>query len=98
MSFTSDFEPGDGTNTNVAALGGMTRPNKIFNKTRRRKEHQAANLRVYRRQAAAEYEKARDKLLYGSLGGASPVRRIDPKTGDVVAVIDPKNGPSSSKC
>ena len=71
----------------------MTRPSKIFNKkTRRRKEHQAANLRVYKRQAASEYKKALDKLLYGSLGGASPVRRIDPKTGDVVAVIDPKNG------
>ena len=72
----------------------MSRPSKIFNKTRRR----AANVRVYKRQAASEYKKALDKLLFGSLGGASPVRRIDPKTGDVVAVIDPKNGPSSSKC
>jgi hypothetical protein len=76
----------------------MSGPSKIFNKTRRRKERRAANLRVYKRQAASEYKKALDKLLYGSLGGASPVRRIDPKTGDVVAVIDPKNGPSSSKC
>jgi hypothetical protein len=54
------------------------------------------NSRAYKRQAASEYKKALDKFLYGSLGGASPVRRIDPKTGDVVAVIDPKNGPSSS--
>jgi hypothetical protein len=87
--FTSDFEPGDGTNTNVAALGGMTRPTNIFNKSRRRKEDRAANSRAYKRQAASEYKKALDKFLYGSLGGASPVRRIDPKTGDVVAVIDP---------
>jgi hypothetical protein len=85
--------PGGGTNTYVAALGGMTRPTNIFNKSRRRKEHRAANSRAYKRQAASEYKKALDKLLYGSLGGASPVRRIDPKTGDVVAVIDPKNDP-----
>jgi hypothetical protein len=76
----------------------MSRPTNIFKtKSRRRKEHPAENLKAYKRRAAADYEKARDKLLYGSLGGASPVRRIDPKTGDVVAVIDPKNGPSSSK-
>jgi hypothetical protein len=71
----------------------MSRPTNIFNKSRRRKEHPAASLRGYKRQAAADYKKAVDKLLYGSLGGASPVRRIDPKTGDVVAVIDPKNDP-----
>jgi hypothetical protein len=35
-------------------------------------------------------------MLFGSLGGASPVRKIDPKTGDVIAVIDPKNRPTSS--
>ena len=43
-------------------------------------------------QAATEYQKARDKAFYGSLGGASPVRRIDPKTGKVIAVIDPETG------
>ena len=34
----------------------------------------------------------RDKILYGSLGAASPVRRIDPKTGLVIAVIDSETG------
>ena len=41
---------------------------------------------------ATEYQQARDKAFYGSLGGASPVRRIDPNTGKVVAVIDPQTG------
>ena len=40
----------------------------------------------------AEYKRARDKAFYGSLGGASPVRRIDPKTGAVVEVLDPATG------
>jgi hypothetical protein len=41
---------------------------------------------------ATEYQQARDKAFYGSLGGASPVRRIDPNTGKVFAVIDPQTG------
>ena len=41
-------------------------------------------------QAARDYQQARDKALFGSLGGASPVRRIDPNTGAVVALIDPE--------
>jgi hypothetical protein len=40
----------------------------------------------------SEYQKARDQAFYGSLGGASPVRKIDPSTGKVVAVIDPETG------
>jgi hypothetical protein len=43
-------------------------------------------------QTATEFQQARDKAFYGSLGGASPVRRIDPNTGKVVAVIDPDTG------
>jgi len=35
-----------------------------------------------------EYQQVR---FYGSLGGASPVKRIDPKTGEVVEVLDPDN-------
>jgi hypothetical protein len=41
--------------------------------------------------AAAEY-RARDTFVFGSLRPASPVRRIDPVTGEVVAVIDPSTG------
>jgi hypothetical protein len=31
--------------------------------------------------------KASDKQFYGKLGPASPVKRIDPKTGEVVEII-----------
>jgi hypothetical protein len=31
--------------------------------------------------------KASDKQFYGRLGPASPVKRIDPKTGEVVEII-----------
>jgi len=41
-------------------------------------------------QVARDYQQARDKALFGSLGGASPVRKIDPNTGAVVALIDPE--------
>ena len=33
--------------------------------------------------------KESEKQFYGKLGPASPVKRIDPKTGNVVEVIDP---------
>jgi hypothetical protein len=31
--------------------------------------------------------KGTDKHFYGTLGPASPVKRIDPKTGEVVEII-----------
>ena len=37
-----------------------------------------------------EIRQRRDRQLYGSLGPASPVRRIDPKTGCVIEVIETK--------
>jgi hypothetical protein len=40
----------------------------------------------------ADNQQTRDQFLFGSLGAASPVRRIDPRTGNVVAVIDPETG------
>jgi hypothetical protein len=48
-------------------------------------------MKAYKRHAAAEYQKALENW-FGSLGAASPVKRIDPKTGKVVAVIDPGTG------
>jgi hypothetical protein len=71
------------------------KPTKLFKKTPNKERRPAVKKRAA--EIRAEYQQARERLLFGSLGGASPVRRIDPKTGDVVAVIDPKNGPSSSK-
>ena len=44
-------------------------------------------------QSAEENRQMRDRRLYGSLGPASPVRRIDPKTGAVVEVIEAPTQP-----
>jgi hypothetical protein len=70
----------------------MARPTNIFKRTGQRKEHPVVKRKAYKRHAAAEYKKALENRLFGSLGGASPVRKIDPKTGKVVAVIDPETG------
>jgi hypothetical protein len=41
-------------------------------------------------QRAAEYKRADERIRYGSLGAASSVRKIDPATGEVIAVIPAK--------
>ena len=66
----------------------MGQTTKLFKKKTRPKRRQKTSAE----QLATEYRQARDKAFYGSLGGASPVRRIDPNTGKVVAVIDPETG------
>jgi len=43
----------------------------------------------YRAEASAEFKRAYERL-FGSQGAASPVRKIDPATGEVIAVIEPK--------
>jgi hypothetical protein len=40
-----------------------------------------------RRMSEEALRKASDKQFYGRLGPASPVKRIDPKTGEVVEII-----------
>jgi hypothetical protein len=70
-------------------LSYMAGPTDLFNKGTLRKRRQ---MKTPSKQAATEYQQARDKAFYGSLGGASPVRRIDPNTGKVVALIDPETG------
>jgi hypothetical protein len=64
------------------------RSTRLYRKTRTRK---TAPKRKpgYRAEAKAEFKRAYDRL-YGSQGGASPVRKIDPITGQVIAVIEPK--------
>ena len=57
----------------------------LFEKDRLKKRKKA------RRPGLSKYYRELDKLRYGSLGPASPVRRIDPVTGEVVAIIEPKN-------
>jgi len=67
----------------------MPGPTNLFKRKTRPKRRE---MKTSAEQAATEYRQARDKAFYGSLGGASPVRRIDPNTGKVVAVIDPETG------
>jgi hypothetical protein len=67
----------------------MTRPTNIFNKTRRRTKSPVANKRAYKRQSVVEYEQAIERLKFGSLGAASPVRKIDPATGAVMEILKP---------
>ena len=66
-------------------------PTKIFKKTPHKQRL------AIRKKVATEYERARERFLFGSLGAASPVRRIDPRTGKVVALIDPETGATLSK-
>ena len=40
------------------------------------------------RQRLEEVKQRQDRYLFGSLGPASPVRRIDPKTGSVIELIE----------
>jgi hypothetical protein len=52
-----------------------------FRETRPRKRGRRLSEKALRKES--------DKHFYGTLGPASPVKRIDPKTGNVVEVIDP---------
>jgi hypothetical protein len=67
----------------------MPRQTKIFRKKSRQKRKGG---RTRQRQAEVEYALARERVLFGTLGAASPVRKIDPDTGEVVALIDPNTG------
>jgi hypothetical protein len=40
-----------------------------------------------RRLSENAFRKESDRLFYGTLGSASPAKRIDPKTGEVVEII-----------
>jgi hypothetical protein len=40
-----------------------------------------------RRLSEQAFRKESDTLFYGTLGPASPTKRIDPKTGEVVEII-----------
>ena len=62
----------------------MASPTKLY---RRRGGRRRARRRSYK-DSVEEIKRNRDRLLYGSLGPASPVRRIDPKTGSVIEVIE----------
>jgi len=70
----------------VRELSSM-RPSKILKKTSRRKKKKSGNGFQYRKIAAAARKRAIDRL-FGSQGPASPIRKIDPKTGQVMAIIE----------
>ena len=59
------------------------RPTRLFAKkrTQRTRKKQAPG---YRKKANAAFRRAREQF-FGSQGAASPVRLIDPKTGEVIA-------------
>jgi hypothetical protein len=62
----------------------------ILKNTRRRnkkKKGSAGAWSKYGSPNAAEYQRAVDRWSFGTLGAASPVRKIDPATGKVVAVV-----------
>jgi len=59
----------------------------LLNKNRRRKPEAKRRAPGYRAAATAEYKRAFERL-FGSQGAASPVRRIDPVTGEVIGIID----------
>jgi hypothetical protein len=58
------------------------RPTRLFVKKRTRRKRAPG----YRKKASAAFKRAREQF-FGSQGAASPVRKIDPVTGDVIAVI-----------
>jgi hypothetical protein len=62
----------------------MGRPTRLFANTPLKKRRLKTN-----KQVTADYWRARDRFLFGSLGAASPVRRIDPGAGKVVAIVKP---------
>jgi hypothetical protein len=61
-------------------------PNKL--QQLRKEQLRGSRLRPRRRRLSdAAMRKEIDKHFYGTLAPASPVKRIDPKTGDVIEII-----------
>jgi hypothetical protein len=64
------------------------RPSTILKKTTHpKKKRGRKNLQDYRKIAAAERDRAIARM-FGTQGPASSVRKIDPKTGRVIAIIE----------
>ena len=60
------------------------RPSLLYKKKRVRKKRKPGQ----RTEANAAFKRANEQL-FGSQGAASPVRKIDPVTGQVIAIIKP---------
>jgi len=65
------------------------RPSKILKSGHKRKARAKGNPLDYRAHAAKEFAQAFERL-FGSQGAASPVRRIDPITGNVIETLAPR--------
>jgi hypothetical protein len=48
-----------------------------------------------RRLSDEAMRKETDKHFYGTLGPASPVKRIDPRTGEVIEILNPQQSNST---
>ena len=73
----------------------MPGPTDIFKKNTSLRKRRATKRNFQKR--VTEHQQASTKTFYGSLGGASPVRRIDPVMGKVVAILNPEPGPAQPK-
>ena len=92
------FAAGSGgwSTTRECLLSAQQRHRRYYSFTRRRSRVDASRRkkrskpsRKYRSKATAEYQRSLEKTLFGTLGPASPVRKIDPATGKVLAIIKP---------
>jgi hypothetical protein len=68
------------------------------NKLQQLRKEQLRGGRTRPRGRRSSYEamlKGTDKHFYGTLGPASPVKRIDPKTGEVIEILNPQQSNST---
>ena len=63
------------------------RPTLLY-KPKRTRKTRAKQAPGYRKKANAAFQRAYEQL-FGSQGAASPVRKIDPVTGEVIGIIKP---------
>jgi hypothetical protein len=64
------------------------RPSLILGKKKRTRKTRTKQTPAYRTEANAAFKRAYEQL-FGSRGAASPVRKIDPVTEEVIAIIKP---------
>jgi hypothetical protein len=64
------------------------RPSLILRKNKIKRTRKNRGKPGYRAEAKLAFKRAYEQL-FGSQGGASPVRKIDPVTGEVIATIKP---------
>jgi len=87
-TYQNGYDEASGAIKPALELIPKMRPSTILNKTARpKKKRKRTNLQNYRKIATAERDRAISRM-FGTLGPASPVRKIDPKTGRIIAIIE----------